>query len=358
MSTPPPAPWRGPGLRGLLAAALLATWAAPAPAQQAPGFEPEQRHPRLTCYRDYLQLEALHGLEGIRAAVRQAIERRDMAALQFLGERLAEVIGSDANAALQVIEWAQGADEPELPLYLNAVRDSQAVQTPQVVNRLLDMAERHQDPRHQAAALVSLESQRRLEPQVMERLTTLAKQDKLETGVAMHAARAIGRVMENDFRRSGQFEPYMHKLLEVALDSHEPDVRSLAMEMGVYPAARLDKQSVEQLARLHATDPSPEVREMAALVMSSGRDTEAVLGHFRQSFPAEKELCVRWAILRFALRAGGPSALPLVQEFARKDPRFQQDYLDFKSLYDAGHVDFDRVWLNKPIRHQCEASDG
>lgn len=343
--------------RRWLAALLAALGASSASAQQEAPL-PEPRLLQLTCYSGYLQLEALHGMEGVRAAIHQALARGDQAALQFLEERLAEVIGQDASAALTVIEWAHTAQDPEMSLLLRAVRESEAVRQPAVVDRLTTMAETHQDPGHQALALVALETQHGFAPAMLERLTTLAKKDTLVTGVAMHTVRAIGRVMDNDFRRTGRFDPYMDKLLEVALDSTEPDVRGLAIEMGTYPDARLDAQATERLAKLHLEDPDPDVREMAALVLSSGRDTDTVLDTFRQSFPKEQELCVRWAILRFAVRAAGPRALPLLQDFARQDPRFQQDYLDFKRLYDSGQVDFDRAWLDKPIHHNCEAPEG
>ncbi|HZI03004.1 MAG TPA: hypothetical protein VEZ71_03220 [Archangium sp.] len=94
------------------------------------------RLPPLTCYAGYLKLEAPHGLEGVRAALRQALARKDQAALLFLEQRLAEVIGEDAQAALQVIEWAHTAQEPEMSLYLRAVRETGAVRSPAVVDRL------------------------------------------------------------------------------------------------------------------------------------------------------------------------------------------------------------------------------
>jgi hypothetical protein len=318
----------------------------------------ESRLPRLTCYAGYLKLESLHGLEGVRAAIRQAIAQNDQAALLFLEQRLAEVIGKDPQRALQVIEWAHTTQEPEMSLYLRAVRETEAVRSPGVVDRLATMAESHQDPGHQANALMTLETQHRFEPAMLERLTTLAKKDTLVTGVAMHTVRSIGRVMDNDFQRTGRFDPYMGKLLEVALDSTEPDVRGLAIEMGTYPDARIDGQSLQHLAKLQREDPDPDVREMAALVMSSGRDTEAVLEAFGKSFPQEKNECVRWAIVRYAVRAAGPQALPLLKEFAQQDARFRQDYADFKALYDAGQVDFDRVFLGKANHHSCEAPEG
>lgn len=315
----------------------------------------EPRHPSLTCYAGYLKREAPYGLEGVRAAIRQAQARKDTAALGFLEERLAEVIGADARAALQVVEWARTAQEPELSLYLRAVRETDAVRAPAVVDRLTAMAETHADPGHQANALIALETQRRFEPALLERLTTLAKRDTLATGVALHTVRTIGRVMDNDFQRTGQLEPYMGRLLEVALDSTEGDVRALALEMGTYPDARIGDTSLRQLTKFLSEDPDPDVREMAARVMSSGRDTQAVLEAFGQAFPREKNECVRWALVRYAVRAAGAGALPLLEDFARQDTRFRQDYTEFKSLYDSGLVDFNQVFLGKPNHHRCES---
>ncbi len=355
MNTQSPASSRAPRWR--LAALLAVLGASGAQAVDERPL-PESRLPRYTCYAGYLQREALHGLEGVRAAIRQAIARNDQAALQFLEERLAEVIGKDPALALQVIEWANTAQDPEMSLYLRAVRETEAVRTPAVVDRLVHMAETHQDPGHQALSLVALETQHGFEPAMLERLTTLAKKDTLLTGVAMHTVRAMGRVMSNDFQRTGRFDPYMGKLMEVALDSPESGVRSLAIEMGTYPDARIEGQSLQHLMKLQTEDPDPGVREMAALVMSSGRNTQEVLDAFRKAFPREKEVCVRWAIFRYAVRAAGARALPVLREFASQDARFQQDYTEFKSLYDSGQVDFDRAWLGKAIHHSCEAPEG
>ncbi|HEX5746780.1 MAG TPA: hypothetical protein VFZ09_11075, partial [Archangium sp.] len=140
---------------GALLATLGTTSAAAANEQPLP----EPRLARLTCYAGYLKLESLHGLEGVRAAIRQAIAQNDQAALLFLEQRLAELIGKDAQAALQVIEWADTAQEPEMSLYLRAVRETEAVRSPRVVDRLASMAESHQDPGHQANALMALETQ-------------------------------------------------------------------------------------------------------------------------------------------------------------------------------------------------------
>lgn len=314
--------------------------------------------PRLTCRAGYLDFEAVYGLEGVRAALHQAVEQNDPAALTFLGERLSEVIGGDAKAALQVIAWADVASEPELSLLLGGVRGAEAVKDARVVERLFGMAEGHADAEHQVQALVALETQPRFDTAAMERLATLAKRESRVPGVAMSATRALGWVMEHDFKRSGTVTPYMVRLLGIARGSTNADVRTLALEMGTYPAARLDHVSVEETAKLMREEPYADLREMAALLLSNGRNTDAVLHQYAEAFRAEKSLCVRQAILRYTLRAGGAAALPQVKEYARQDRRFEQDSLDFKTLYDAGHTDFDRVWLDKRVRHRCPEETG
>jgi hypothetical protein len=335
--------------------AVLCLLAVPAWAQRA---RTEPRTPRVTCRAGYLDFESAHGLEGVRAALRQAVARNDSAALTFLGERLSEVLGRDADAALQVVTWADTAVEPELSTMMGGLRNSEAVKDPRVTARLLGMAEGHADPDHRAQALVALETQQRFDAQAMDRLAKLAKKDTPVPGVAMHAARTLGRVMQNDFQATGTVTPYMARLLDVARGATNADVRTLAVEMGSYPAARLDEATVTALARLMREDPDADVREMAALVVSTGRDTDAVLKHYAEAFRAEKSRCVRLAILRYTLRAGGAQALPQVKDYARQDRRFEQDSADFKALYDAGHTDFDRLWLNKRMRHQCPDEGG
>ncbi|HLL03119.1 MAG TPA: HEAT repeat domain-containing protein [Myxococcaceae bacterium] len=337
-------------LRGLALAVLLGL------ALTAEARSPEP--PRTpACRTGYLGFEQGRGLEGLRLAARQASERGDEAELGFLSERLTELIGKDPAAALQVVGWAETATEPQLSLYLRAVREAEAVREPTVAARLLSLAETAGEPGRQVMALVALETQHRLEPEHLERLKVIARQDGRAAAVAGHAVRTVGRVMEASFQRTGRLEPYVDTLLEVAGTSAEPLVRGLAVEMLGYPDARLESAAVTQLATLMKKDPVPLVRELAALVLSSGRDTQAVLGHFREAFAPEKERCVRWALVRYAVRAGGAQALPLLRDFARIDPRFQPDAADFQSLYGAGHVDFNRVWLNKRVRHPtCDGS--
>jgi hypothetical protein len=97
---------------------------------------------------------------------------------------------------------------------------------------------------------------------------------------------------------------------------------------------------------------------MAAFRLAVTEDPQKALEAYRAAFDGEQELCVRWAMLRFAVRAAGAEAMPVVAEFAKKDPRLQQDYEDFKKLYAEGTVDFARIWAGKEERHNCTVEEG
>jgi hypothetical protein len=58
------------------------------------------------------------------------------------------------------------------------------------------------------------------------------------------------------------------------------------------------------------------------------------------------------------VRVAGAGALPLLQEFAAKDPRFVRDYTEFRDLYASGTVDFARIWLGKAEHHSCLVEEG
>jgi hypothetical protein len=321
----------------------------------APAIGALDQRPAPICWAGDEELESKHGLPGVREALRKALARGDWDAVRYLGERMVELIGSDTAAALQVLEWAAAAGEPEFLVYLRVLPATQAVHDPKVVEGLLSMAETHADPRHQGHALAALDTQRSLSPQTMDRLTALARSDQLDMGISVLAARTLGRVMENSYKNAGGFEPYMERLLDLAQDSRDEATRLISVEMGTYTDAPFGEGPVKKLGEVLHKDPSANAREMAALVLSSGEDTEAVLEQFRTAFPAEKDLCVRWAIVRFSVRAGGARALPLLAGFAKLDPRFQQDYLDYKQLYASGMVDFNRISLEKKVHHSCEA---
>jgi hypothetical protein len=175
---------------------------------------------------------------------------------------------------------------------------------------------------------------------------------------AWMAARTIGRVMKEDFQRTGVYEPYWKQLLSVGQESEETAVQLLALEMPSYADPVLDGGSIAALAELLKKDPDRSVREMAAHRLSVTRESERVLAVYREAFPAERDECVRWAIFRFTARVAGAGALPMLAEFAALDPRFKEDHEDFMALYGSGTVDFSRIWLGKAERHQCVLEEG
>ncbi|NVJ02925.1 hypothetical protein HV824_33090 [Myxococcus sp. AM009] len=315
--------------------------------------QPLQRLARLTCRAGYLDFEQLHGLPAVRAAIQQALAQHDPAALAFLTERIPEVLGGDAQAAHQVLDGADTAPAPEAAVLLAGLREASAVRDARVAERLLNMAEQHASTDHRAQALRTLETQARFGAPAQDRLTALARSGTAPQGMSLLAVRTLGWVMKNDFQTGSSVEPYLMRLLTLARESEDPHVRALSVELAASLSVRLDARAVEQLAWVLEKDSDANVRELAALALSDGRDTRVVLNHFSAAFAGEQRLCVRWAILRYTLRAGGAAALSQVRDYARQDRRFARDVADFQALYDAGHVDFDRLWLNKRVYHRC-----
>jgi hypothetical protein len=176
-------------------------------------------------------------------------------------------------------------------------------------------------------------------------------------GAAWTATRTIGRVMKEDFSRTGEFAPYWDQLLEISTRTKDPALRVLALEMPAYVDPLLRAEQIDDLAKVLTSAPEREVREMAAFQLGLTKDPQRVLGVFRAAFPRERELCVRWAMIRFAVRAAGPRAMPLLEELARVDSRFAVDVADFRRIYATGIEDFERVWLDKVEHHACSADD-
>jgi hypothetical protein len=134
--------------------------------------------------------------------------------------------------------------------------------------------------------------------------------------------------------------------------------RLLALEMPSYSNPTIGGDSMERLERIMINDRERDVREMAAFRLAVTEEPQKALEAYRNAFPKEQDECVRWAIFRFAVRAAGANALPLLEQMAAQDPRFVQDYQDFKRLYAEGTVDFSRIWLGKEERHQCLVEEG
>ncbi|EPX58715.1 hypothetical protein D187_003676 [Cystobacter fuscus DSM 2262] len=318
----------------------------------------EEILPMPGCWEGVAEFDKNGSLDTFRQALSAAAAAGDSDLLLYLQERLTELIANDAGKALQVLEWAEKSAPPELGVYMEAMKHAPAVQQPQVVERLLKMGE---DPGAQlgtrAAAVDALETQKRLSPTNIQRLKALAMEPATDSA-GWVATRTIGRVMKEDYERTGTFAPYWNELLDVGEKSEDLAVRLLALEMPSYSDPLIGDETMDRLASIMRKDPERDVREMAAFRLAVTGEPQKALEAYRTAFPLEKDECVRWALFRFAVRAGGPEALPLLQQMAAQDARFAQDYQDFKRLYAEGTVDFARIWLGVQERHRCTIEEG
>ncbi|ADO72060.1 hypothetical protein [Stigmatella aurantiaca] len=310
------------------------------------------------CWEGVAEFDKNGSLETFRQALSAAAGAGDSELLLYLQERLTELIAEDPGKALQVLAWAEKSSPPELGVYMEALKRAPAVHQPQVVERLLKMGEDSgAQPSNRAAAMDALESQKRLSASSIQRLKALAM-DPATDAAGWMATRTLGRVMKEDYERTGTFAPYWNELLEVGEKSEDLAVRLLALEMPSYSDPLIGGESMDRLAAIMRQDPERDVREMAAFRLAVTEDPQKALEAYRTAFPLEKDECVRWALFRFAVRAAGPGALPLLQQMAAQDPRFVQDYQDFQRLYAEGTVDFARIWLGVQERHRCTIEEG
>lgn len=313
----------------------------------------EELLPTPICLPGLLAFDQRVTLDEMRTAIAAAAASADEALQAYLTERLAELVGSDPARAAAVLGWAEGASAPAASIYLNALKQSEAVHHPSVPPKLLSLAEQPQrSPELRAAALSALESQRRLDDGAMQRLGRIALDESSEQ-TAWLATRTLGRVMTEDFERTGESGRYLRTLLDIGGRSADTGVRTLALEMPSYGQPLMPGDSIDELARMLKRDPDRAVREMAALRLSLTEAPAQALRVFEEAFPSEQDLCVRWAMFRFSLRAGGRQALSLLGKMATIEPRLRRDFDEFKALYDQGVVDFERIWQGKPEHIQC-----
>lgn len=316
----------------------------------------EEELPMPSCWQGLLALDQRASLDELYAALLAA--GGDAALSEYLQERLAEVVGRDPARAQQVLAWAHKAGPPVLDGLLGALKRTEAVQDPQIAGGLLRLAGNKEEPlERRGAALNALETQRHLDAGGIAQLKAVALDDASE-GTAWLATRTLGRVMKEDFERTGSYKPYWQTLLDLGQRSPETGVRLLALEMPSYSEPLVEEDSVEKLAKIVRTDPDPAVREMAALRLSLSAAPQPALAAMRAAFPEEKDRCVRWALFRFSVRIAGPAALPVLAEYTRIDPRFKEDYEEFRGLYSSGTVDFARIWLGKTEHIQCPPEEG
>lgn len=336
-----------------------ASGASPAEPSQRPGGpehagEPEQAEPAprhfnaTTCWDGLEQFNDTVTLETFRQWAAPLLASKDPHVREYLKARLAELIGDDEGRARQVLDWAREASPAEFKLLLAGLRGAPVL--PRLATQLTALGlDERLDLGRRAGFLDELQRMPRLEPAALEKLGRFAK-DPAAGEAGWVTARAIGRVMKEDLERTGNAKPYLDQLLAIGTESPDEEIRYLALEMNIHADAPLDAKATQRLARVLSTEGSPEVRQVAAHELSLAEDKAQALDIYAKAFAAEQELCVRWALFRFAARAAGRDALPTMAGMAMTDPRFQGSYHDFERLYASGIVDFDRIWLSLPTQ--------
>ncbi|MFY0527379.1 hypothetical protein ACN28I_30955 [Archangium gephyra] len=298
------------------------------------------------CWEDLERFNESVTLETFREWARPLLAVKDPLVRDYLMARLGELIGEDEGRASEVLDWAREASPAEFKLFMGGLRNAKAL--PKMAAQLTALGlDEKLDLGRRAGFLDELQRMPRLEPAALDKLATFA-QDASSGEAGWVTTRAIGRVMQADLKKSGNFKPYLDKLLTIGTQSADENVRYLAAEMGMSADAPLDTRAMERLGELLATEGSEDVRMMAAHELSMSEDKARALELYGKNFAIEKDLCVRWALFRFAARTAGKDALPVMADMAMTDPRFQGIHQEFEKLYASGIVDFDRIWFSLP----------
>lgn len=298
------------------------------------------------CWEDLERFNEGVTLETFREWAGPLLAVKDPLVLEYLKGRLAELIGDDEGRASEVLGWARDASPAEFKLFMGGLRGSEAL--PRMASQLTALGlDEKLDLGRRAGFLDALQRMPRLEPAALDKLAAFA-QDAASGEAGWVTTRAIGRVMQEDFKKSGNFKPYLDKLLTIGTQSADEQVRYLALEMEMHAEAPLDSKAIERLGKLMATEGSEDVRMVAAHDLSMSEDKSKALELYGKNFEIEKDLCVRWSLFRFAARTAGKDALPVMANMAVADPRFQGIYQEFEKLYASGIVDFSRIWFSLP----------
>lgn len=300
------------------------------------------------CWQDIERFNEGVTIHNFRQWAEPLLNSRDGLVRDFLKDRLTELIGNNPQHALEVMEWSRDAQGKSFGVYLMAVRDSEAVHQPQVAARLLDMGQDNSLPSERRAGLLSaLDTQKRLAPVALERLTTLAN-DPVSVDAGWAAARTIARVMKREFKQNESIAPYMDKLLTIGAASPDEQVRYLGQMMPMHAAPLLTPEETERFAKILVGEGNEDGRDAAAHNLSLSYDKGKVLDLFAKTFETEQSLCVKWALFRFSARTAGKRALPVMANMATMDPRFQGIYQDFERIYASGTLDFVRLYNSLP----------
>ena len=317
---------------------------APAGQAGAAAEAPPSRFDATTCWRDLERFNEEVTLETFREWAAPLLASRDPLVRDYLKARLAELIGNDAGRASTVLGWSRDATPQEFGVFMMALRDSEAVHLPQVAAQLVDLGLGERvDPERRAGILSALDTQKRLDPAALDRLSDFAK-GPVSSEAGWTAARTIGRVLKQDFKQTGNAAPYLDELLTIGEQSPDEQIRYLGQMMPMHSAPVLDAEATERYAKILATEGNESGRDVAAHLLSLSQDKARVLELFAKTFETDPAVCVRWAVFRFAARVSGKDALPVMAKMAIQDPRFQPLYDEFERLYASGVLDWVRLW--------------
>jgi hypothetical protein len=322
------------------------------PGPAAPVAPGEQaKAPRFTetiCWQEMERFNQGVTIYNFRQWAEPLLNSRDGLVRDFLKDRLRELIGKDPAHAIEVLSWAREASGKSFGIFLMAVRDSEAVHEPQVAARLMDMGLDNSIAAERRAGLLSaLDTQKRLAPAALDKLTTFAN-DPVSGEAGWAAARTIARVMKREFKQNANITPYMDKLLTIGAQSPDEQIRYLGQMMPMHAAPLLSAEETERFAKILVGEGNEDGRDAAAHNLSLSLDKGRVLDLFARTFETEQSLCVKWALFRFSARTAGKRALPVMANMAAMDPRFQAIYQDFEKIYASGTLDFVRVFNSLP----------
>ncbi|RKH00737.1 hypothetical protein [Corallococcus carmarthensis] len=317
----------------------------------------ERRFSDQTCFPELARFNDGVTLDSFRDQAAPLLASKDPLVRDYLMSKLSELIGDDAGKAGQVVAWARDAQGAEFKVLLSGLRGSDAVQKPQVAAKLLEAG---MDPglsiERRAGMLSALDSQKRLTPEAMDRMADFAR-DPASTEAGWAATRTLGRVMARESQNLGDASPYLDRLITIATDSPDEQIRHLAQTAPLHNSPVLDAKTTDRFARILQSEGNEDGRDAAAQVLAMSSDKEQTLKLFADSFNREQSVCVRWALFRFSARVAGRDALPVMANMAAVDPRFQALYGTFETLYAQGNVDFIRVWNELPDQNPFGCMD-
>ncbi|NRD55450.1 hypothetical protein D7Y15_13680 [Corallococcus sp. AB030] len=378
--------WAGAGLVAVLAAVGLmwrggddaqapAAVAAPVKATQSRGSQggstgggamaagveeaeaAERRFSDQTCFPELARFNDGVTLETFRDWAAPLLASKDPLVRDYLKSKLAELIGDDAKKAGQVVDWARDAQGAAFQVLLSGLRESDAVQKPQVAARLLEAGLDKGLPIERRAGMLSaLDTQKHLTPDAMDRMAEFAR-DPASTEAGWAATRTLGRVMARESENLGDASPYLDRLITIATDAPDEQIRHLAQTAPLHNSPVLDAKATARFERILRSEGNEDGRDAAAQVLAMSSDKENVLKTFTDAFQREQSVCVRWALFRFSARVAGRDALPVMANMATVDPRFQPLYGIFETLYAQGNVDFIRVWNELPDQNPFGCMD-